>query len=38
MEAEMESFAEDLVQLFEAYFANEGPAPRGGGNRTPLTR
>jgi len=37
MEAEMESFAEDLVQLFEAYSANEVPAPRGG-NRTPLTR
>ena len=37
MEAEMESFAEDLVQLFEAYFANEVPAPRGG-HRTPLTR
>jgi len=37
LEAEMESFVEDLVQLFEAYFANEVPAPRGG-SRTPLTR
>src|SRR5207247_9050399 len=37
MEAEMDGFTEDLVQLFEAYAANEVPAPRGS-SRTPLTR
>ena len=39
MDGEMESFTEDLVQLFEAYAAHEVPAPRvGGSSRAPLTR
>jgi len=39
MDGEMESFIEDLVQLFETYLPNEVPAPRGSSsNRMPLTR
>jgi biopolymer transport protein TolQ len=39
LDGEMESFIEDLVQLFEVYVSNEVPAPRGSGsNRMPLTR
>ena len=39
MDGEMESFTEDLVQLFEAYVSPEVPAPReSGSNRMPLTR
>lgn len=39
LDGEMESFTEDLVQLFEVYVANEVPTPRGSGsNRMPLTR
>ena len=39
MDGEMESFTEDLVQLFEVYVSNEVPTPRGSGsNRMPLTR
>jgi biopolymer transport protein TolQ len=37
IDGEIDSFAEDLVQLFEAYASHEVPASRGG-NRTPLTR
>ncbi|MDZ7379791.1 MAG: MotA/TolQ/ExbB proton channel family protein [candidate division KSB1 bacterium] len=37
IDGEMDSFAEDVVQLFEAYAAHEVPAPRGG-HRTPLSR
>jgi biopolymer transport protein TolQ len=37
IEGEMDSFAEDLVQLFEAYSSQDVPAPRGG-HRTPLSR
>ena len=39
LDREMDSFAEDLVQLFEVHAASEGPVPRGArGPRTPLTR
>jgi len=38
IEGEMDSFAEDLVQLFEAYSAHEVQTPSRAGNRTPLTR
>lgn len=37
LEGEMESFAEDVVQLFEAYSSHDVPVPRGG-SRTPLSR
>ncbi len=39
IDGEMESFVEELVQLFEMYASHEAPAPRAsGGSRTPLTR
>jgi biopolymer transport protein TolQ len=39
IDGEMESFVEELVQLFEMYVSHEVPAPRAsGGSRTPLTR
>jgi len=37
MEGEMESFVEDVAQLFELYAPSEAPVARGGGSgRTPL--